>query len=129
MEHFAKTLRNHRDFGVCKWMKKVYTWLILVCNALFLVYTWFDCRENRYSNAVNLSKNNVGITMPVICVALKCYISQNFWQKITMTLLCLHEVWPKFTPIKKKGLHQVYIKKFQKVCTEFTLGYHCWHCM
>ena len=78
MEHFAKTLRNHRDFGVCKWMKKVYTWLILVCNALFLVYTWFDCRENRYSNAVNLSKNNVGITMPVICVALKYYISQNF---------------------------------------------------
>ena len=78
MEHFAKTLRNHRDFGVCKWMKKIYTWLILVCNALFLVYTWFDCRENRYSNAVNLSKNNVGITMPVICVALKYYISQNF---------------------------------------------------
>ena len=59
-------------------MEFFYTWLILVCAALFLVYTWFDCRENRYSNAVNLSKNNVGIIMPVICVALKYYISQNF---------------------------------------------------
>ena len=78
MEHFAKTRRNHRDFGVCILMEKVYTWLILVCNALFLVCTWFDCRKNRYSNAVNLSKNNVGIIMPVICVALKYYISQNF---------------------------------------------------
>ena len=78
MEHFAKTRRNHRDFGVCILMEKVYTCLILVCNALFLVCTWFDCRENRYSNAVNLSKNNVGIIMPVICVALKYYISQNF---------------------------------------------------
>ncbi len=78
MEHFAKTRWNHRDFEVCILMEKVYTWLILVCNALFLVCTWFDCRENRYSNAVNLSKNNVGIIMPVICVALKYYISQNF---------------------------------------------------
>jgi len=43
----------------------------LVCTALFLVYTWFDCRKNHYSNAVNLSKNNVGIIMPVISVALK----------------------------------------------------------
>ncbi len=34
---FCKTLRNHRDFGGCIWMEKVYTWLILVCSGQFLV--------------------------------------------------------------------------------------------
>ena len=99
---FCKTLRNNRDFGVCIWMEKVYTWLILVCSGQFLVYTLFAYRENHRSNAVNLSKNTVGINVPEISDALKYYKSQKNWRRIIITIFCLHKVWPKFTPIKKK---------------------------
>jgi hypothetical protein len=54
-------------------MKKVYTWLILVCSGHFLVYTLFAYRENHLSNAVNLSKNTVGINLLEISDALKYY--------------------------------------------------------
>jgi hypothetical protein len=58
-------------------MEKVYTWLILVCSGQFLVYTVFAYRENHRSNAVNLSKNTVGINVPEISDALKFYKSQK----------------------------------------------------
>jgi hypothetical protein len=58
-------------------MEKVYTWLILVCSGQFLVYTLSAYRENHRSNAVNLSKNTVGINMPEISDALKYCKSQN----------------------------------------------------
>jgi hypothetical protein len=47
-------------------MEKVYTWLILVCTEQFLVYTLFAYRKNHRSNAVNLSKNTVGINVAEI---------------------------------------------------------------
>jgi hypothetical protein len=74
---FCKTLRNHRDLGVCMWVEKIYTWLILVCSGQFLVHTLFAYRENHRSNAVNLSKNTVGINVPEISDALKFYKSQK----------------------------------------------------
>jgi hypothetical protein len=38
---FCKTLRNHRDSGVCIWSGKVYTWLNLVCSGHFTGIVWF----------------------------------------------------------------------------------------
>jgi hypothetical protein len=62
-------------------MEKVYTWLILVCSGQFLVYTLFAYRENHRSNAVNLSKNTVGINEPKISDTLKYYKSQKIDEK------------------------------------------------
>ena len=61
-------------------------------RSIILVYTWFDCRENHYSNAAKLTKNNLGIIVPVIYVASKHYILQNIRRKITMTLFCFQKV-------------------------------------
>jgi hypothetical protein len=58
-------------------MAEVFTWLILVCSRQFLVYTLFAYRENHRSNAVNLSKNTVGINVPEISDTLKYYKSQK----------------------------------------------------
>jgi hypothetical protein len=58
-------------------MEKVYTWLILVCSGQFLVYTLFAYRENYRLNAVNLSKNTVGINVSEISDALKYYKSHK----------------------------------------------------
>ncbi len=88
---------------------KVYIWLIFVCPVLFLVYTWFHCRENHRSNAVNLSKNIVGIIVLVMYGALKYYISEKNRRKIAKN---------KFT----QSLH--FFLKLHKVCTEFTPGFH-----
>ena len=89
---FCKTLRNHRDFGVCIWSGKVYTWLNLVCSGHFLVYTLFAYRKNHRLNAVNLSKKNNGINVPELSDALKYNISQKRRSKITMNILSLHKV-------------------------------------
>ncbi len=43
----------------------------------FLVYTLSAYRENHRSNAVNSSKNTVGINVPEISDALKCNKSQK----------------------------------------------------
>jgi hypothetical protein len=89
---FRKTLRNHRDFGVCIWREKVYPWLILVCSGHFLVYTLFAYRKNHRLNAVNLSKKNDGINVPEPSDALKYDISQKMTPRITMNVFSLHKV-------------------------------------
>ena len=55
----------------------------------FLVYTLFAYRENHRSNAVNSSKNTVGINVPEFSDALKYYKSQ----KIDAKSLWLYSVY------------------------------------
>ncbi len=78
-----------------------------------MVYTLFAYRENHRSNAVNLSKNTVGINEPEISDALKYYKSH----KNDAKSLRLYSVKTKFDQSlhqsRKKSLHKVYIVRIE----------------
>ncbi len=79
---------------------------------IFLVYTLFTYSKSHHSYAVILSKNNVGINMPKILDALKCFMSTK---TMTMTMFT-----PSFIKVYIFYRKIVYTKFTLKVYTKFT---------
>jgi hypothetical protein len=77
-DNFAKHFGIAEIYGFAYGAKKVYTLLILVCTAQYLVYSWFAHLEKHASNAVSLSMNKLGLNLLVISGALKYGMPQNF---------------------------------------------------
>ena len=118
---FGKTLLNHRDFGVCTWRNKVYTWPFLVCIGQILVYTLFAHHADRRSKAVILSVNCAIHNVCDVPDALNYNLPQNFRSWTTKFIPSLHKVWLRFKLHQKikftKGLHSALTLSVYIVCS------------
>jgi hypothetical protein len=84
-EDFSKLFGITDILGLAYDEKKVYTWLILVCSGDSWFTRCLHIAKIHCSNAVNLSKNTVGIKKPEIYDALKHYISSKIRPKSIIT--------------------------------------------